>query len=194
MNREQVFLNVPYDRGYEKLLVALVATVVAHGAIPRMTLEVPDQGQGRMKKLSQLLNSCDASFHDLSRVGLPARFNMPFELGLAVALQIQNQNHKLYVLEKEPFRVQKTLSDINHLDALIHKNSYQRMIAVSSGVLSRQSNVPTLSEIKNLASYLIKAIPKIKEDNLTEDLFELRVFKDLLALTIDEAHEMKLVS
>lgn len=193
MKKEHIFLNIPYDTGYEKLLVALVATIVSHGAVPRMTLEIPDQGQGRMKKLFQLLSSCDGSFHDLSRVGLPARFNMPFELGLAVALQIQTDEHKIYVLEKEPFRIQRTLSDINHLDPLIHKNSHLKMIAVVSGVLSRPSNVPALSEIRDLTTFLIKAIPKLKKQNLTQDFFTLKVFKDLLALTIQEADSMNLI-
>lgn len=194
MKKEQIFLNVPYDRSYEGLLVSLVATVVAHGAIPRMTLEIPDQGRGRMPKLYQLLSSCDSSFHDLSRVGTPVRFNMPFELGLAVALQIQSKDHKLHVLEKEPFRVQRTLSDINHIDALIHHNSPRSMIAVVSGVLSRTTNVPTLLEIQTLQKLLMAGVVRLKSDNLTKSLFTVHAFKDLVALAIFEAQKMDLVS
>ena len=53
------------------------------------TLELPGP-QRRLDRIAELLASCHYSFHDLSRVETagPAprvpRFNMPFELGLAV--------------------------------------------------------------------------------------------------------------
>src|SRR4051812_36698161 len=88
-----VFLNVPYSPSYEKLLVALTAALVAVGRRPRLTFEIADGGQGRFRRIFALLKSCRVSIHDLSAVGLPVRFNMPFELGLACAIQEQGARH-----------------------------------------------------------------------------------------------------
>ena len=44
----QVFLNVPYNRSYERTLVALTAALVAVGRVPRLTFQIPDVGQGRL--------------------------------------------------------------------------------------------------------------------------------------------------
>src|SRR3989442_7239355 len=84
--RAGAFLNVPYDDEYEHLYVALVAGLVAFGLNPRATLELPGP-ERRLSRILRLLKSCRYSFHDLSRVQLShgaPRFNMPFELGVAV--------------------------------------------------------------------------------------------------------------
>jgi hypothetical protein len=89
---ESVFLNVPYDAGFENLLLAYIAGISAFGFTPRATLEIPF-GQRRLDRILSLIRQCQYSIHDLSRVQLDRkaprtpRFNMPFELGLAVALE-----------------------------------------------------------------------------------------------------------
>jgi len=85
-----VFLNCPFDSKYENLYLALIAGAAALGLKPRCVLEIPTTA-ARLTRLVDLISQCDYSIHDLSRVQLsgPAprcpRFNMPFELGLAVA-------------------------------------------------------------------------------------------------------------
>src|SRR5437016_5813575 len=81
-----VFLNVPFDKAYERQFVALIAAIVAIGRTPRCVLELPELGRGRLNRLFQHLRQCGVSVHDLSRVGTPVRFNMPFELGMACAI------------------------------------------------------------------------------------------------------------
>jgi len=87
--RDKAFLNAPYDRRYERLYLAFIAGLSAFGLAPRATVELAGS-QRRLDRIVRLLRSCRYSFHDLSRVSLdrnpPAtpRFNMPFELGLAV--------------------------------------------------------------------------------------------------------------
>jgi len=89
--RDNAFLNVPYDRRYERLYLAFIAGLSAFGLFPRATIELTGS-QRRLDRIIRLLGSCQYSFHELSRVGLdrtsPAtpRFNMPFELGLAVSM------------------------------------------------------------------------------------------------------------
>src|ERR1035441_2238158 len=83
LRRRGVFLNTPFDKPYERLFVALIGVLVALGRIPRCVLEIPEMGNGRQARILDLMQSCSFSIHDLSRVGLPVRFNMPFELELA---------------------------------------------------------------------------------------------------------------
>lgn len=81
-----VFLNVPFDKEYSPLFIALIAGLTGLGRKPHCVLEVPSAGRNRLERIFSLMSSCGASIHDLSRVTpsgdlhLP-RFNMPFELG-----------------------------------------------------------------------------------------------------------------
>jgi len=79
-----VFLNVPFDAGYERMFVALIATTVAARLTPRCAVELPERGEGQFGRIVKLIETCPLSIHDLSRAGQPARFNMPFELGISV--------------------------------------------------------------------------------------------------------------
>jgi len=78
-----VFINAPFDAAYEPLFITLVGMLVFLGQEPYCVLEVREKGEGRLARIIELIRNCRMSIHDLSRVGLPARFNMPFELGLA---------------------------------------------------------------------------------------------------------------
>lgn len=48
------------------------------------------------------------------------RFNMPFELGLAVALSKKRSRHQFAIFECVPYRLQQSLSDLNGYDPVIH--------------------------------------------------------------------------
>ena len=83
-----VFVNCPFDDEYESLYVALIAGLCGLGLTPRCVLEIPGGARNRLDRIFGLIHECGSSVHDLSRTtgrrGLP-RFNMPFELGLAVS-------------------------------------------------------------------------------------------------------------
>ena len=84
-----VFLNIPYDAQFHNLALAYVAGIACFGLTSRATIEVPG-GARRLDRIIELIGTCTYSIHDLSRVQLDRtmpqtpRFNMPFELGLAV--------------------------------------------------------------------------------------------------------------
>jgi hypothetical protein len=86
-DEKAVFLNFPYDASYERVFLALLAVLLSLGRKPRCTFEIADVGQGRVSRIFDRLESSAVSIHDLSRVGSPARFNMPWELGLADAMR-----------------------------------------------------------------------------------------------------------
>jgi hypothetical protein len=56
------------------------------------------------------MSACGYSFHDLSRVELSSgapRFNMPFEVGLAVATARWRPSHQWFVFEARPFSIRR---------------------------------------------------------------------------------------
>lgn len=107
-SKRTVFLNVPYDRNYESLYLAFIAGLCGFGLIPRATVELTGS-ERRLDRIIRLIRRCRYSFHDLSRVQVDRttpstpRFNMPFELGLAVAcVKNQRRTHEWFVFEAAP--------------------------------------------------------------------------------------------
>src|SRR5260370_36746802 len=98
-SHDEVLLNIPYDKKFERLFLAYIAGISAYGMVPRATLEITDSSR-RLEKILKLERSCTYSVHDLSRVQLDPdkprvpRFNMPFELGLCVADANRKYNQK----------------------------------------------------------------------------------------------------
>ena len=86
---QQVFLNVPFDKRYQKLLDALVFAVHDCGFVARCALEQDDSGEIRIEKIYSIIAACRFGIQDLSRTTLDSRFhlprfNMPFCKGLTL--------------------------------------------------------------------------------------------------------------
>jgi hypothetical protein len=145
--RRSVFLNVPFDQRYEPLFVALISALVSLGREPHCVLEIPEQGTGRLPRIFRLIRSCPVSVHDLSRVGLPVRFNMPFELGLAVAVSRIERRPKFILLESKQHRLQKTLSDVNGFDPGIHHSKVRGMIECCMALLGEPQGNPDVQKV-----------------------------------------------
>jgi hypothetical protein len=121
-----VFLKIPYGDKFSRLYLAYIAGLIHLGLDPRATIEIPG-GRNRLDKILELIRSCRYSIHDLSRVQLdrtpPAtpRFNMPSELGLAVAsAQADSALDGLFVFETVYRRASKSLSDLSGIDPNNH--------------------------------------------------------------------------
>lgn len=133
----QVFLNIPYDRRYEPLFLALIAGLAGLGFTPRCVLEIPHQ-QNRLQRIFELMTSCASSVHDLSRTSVSRaaprcpRFNMPFELGLAIAHTLKAGGHQWIAIEEKRYRLQKSLSDLNGFDPYIHGGTPTGVLRVIS--------------------------------------------------------------
>lgn len=125
-----VFLNIPFDGAYEPIFIGLVGALVHLGRRPTTVLELGGGAAPRMDRLIGAIRGNAFSVHDLSRVepsgrgaGAVPRFNMPFELGLAVAVsrsESRRPRHGFVLLESKRFRLQRSLSDMNGYDPLIH--------------------------------------------------------------------------
>jgi hypothetical protein len=182
-DEHSVFINVPFDKGYERLFVALVATLVSLGRRPRCVLELPELGQGRLLRIIQHLEICRVSIHDLSRVGLPARFNMPFELGLAYALRNYKapaSPYHIILLEKEPHRLSKTLTDMAGHSPSIHRGRPLGIISCVLDTLGSRDNDPSSEEVYKLWRRLMKASRDLKRKEGRDTIFYRTSFKRLV--------------
>jgi hypothetical protein len=185
-----VFLNIPYDQGFCFLYLAYIVGFVYLGFEPRTTLGLPD-GTRRLDKILAEIQGCRYSIHDLSRVGLDRnppfttpRFNMPFELGLAVAWEKLNPaNHTWFVFEAKEYRAQKSLSDLNGTDPRIHGNQPIGVIRELSNAFVRQRNRPTVPQMMRAYRAVCRQSAKIMADAGAESLFEARAFRDLCFVT-----------
>lgn len=133
----RVFVNVPYDTDYLPLLRALVFTVHACGFEARLAM-LGGGAAVRLERIVELVRDCQFAIHDLSRVQLGGedplpRFNMPFECGLFYGALCfgpsRHRNKRFLLLESEPRRHQKTLSDLSGLDPRPHRNSVGGVIS-----------------------------------------------------------------
>ena len=137
-HRLNVFVNVPFDDDYAPLFDALIFTVVACGYRARCTLEENDSGDIRLDKLAQLIRASPRSIHDLSRIELGdnelPRFNMPFELGMALgAKRFGGRSHradKIKIMVAEPYRLPAYLSDLGGNDPDAHHTDPAQLIRI----------------------------------------------------------------
>lgn len=155
----QVFINCPFDKRYINLFYATIFTILDCGFVPRCSLEIADATEFRLRAITALIKECKYGIHDLSRVtpdrqsNLP-RFNMPFELGVYYGAktfgQGAQQRKSCIILEKEPYRYQKFISDISGIDITAHNNSAECLITAIRNWLttsSKRSTIPAAERI-----------------------------------------------
>lgn len=178
-----VFLNIPFDDGYEKLFVALIAGLTGLGLNPRCVLEIP-QPQFRLERLRELILVCGSSIHDLSRVEVDRkkprapRFNMPFELGLTVGVAFTAKSHRWIVLEEQPFRVQKSCSDLNGIDPYIHNGSAVALLECLRQAFVRRPQ-PSLAELRKLHYDLQTYLELLRAQGEAPSVFTATAFREL---------------
>ena len=150
-----VFINCPFDEAYRPMRDALVFAVFACNLRPRCALEASNSATTRIEKIVTIVRECRWGIHDISRTeaneeGLP-RFNMPLELGLFIGAHrfgdSRQRTKSALVLDSEPFRFQKFISDIAGQDIVAHGNQPSRAIeAVRDWLASElQGQAPRLA-------------------------------------------------
>jgi len=192
-----VFLNVPFERGYEPLFIALIASLVSIGRVPRSVVEISETGQGRLRRILKQIEACRVSLHDLSRVGNPSRFNMPFELGIAYALRWFHGSARRYLfvlLESEPHRLSKTLSDLAGHDPLIHYGKPMGAITSVLDSLGAGGGEPSPQEVHRLWKHLMRAVRVLKEQQRRETVFSRTMFRLIVAAAAELATEAGMIT
>jgi hypothetical protein len=189
-DQQSVFLNVPFDQEYSPLFIALIAALTALGRKPRCVLEVPSAGRDRLDRIFELLSSCGASIHDLSRVSsvplLLPRFNMPFELGIAYCLGKQC-GHRFFVLEEQAYRLQVTLSDMNGHDPHIHEGTQEGVLACLLDCFGAPGRTASARQLKGLTSKLSKIVHRLQREESREHLFSPHLFRRTVKAAADLA-------
>jgi hypothetical protein len=90
-----------------------------------------------MNKIQDIIAECKYSIHDISRTQLDGvnrlpRFNMPLELGLDLGCKRFGENHQqekvILVMDVEPYRYQRFISDIAGQDVYAHGGTQRGVI------------------------------------------------------------------
>lgn len=186
LRADSVFLNIPYDRKFRTLYIAYVVGVMSLGCTPRVTLGISG-GTRRLDKIISEIQSCSFSIHDLSRVELDRnvpfctpRFNMPFELGLTVALsKLTPQTHTWFVFESKPFRLQKSLSDLNGTDPHIHNGTVHGVMRELSNAFVRTHQRLTVPQMMRAYRLVSAQQNEIVRESGAGSLFEASSFQSL---------------
>jgi hypothetical protein len=146
-----VFVNCPFDSAYKPLFDCVVFAVIYCGFRVRCALEIDDGSQVRIDKIFAAIEECRFGIHDLSRTELDRatrlpRFNMPLELGMFLGAKrfgdrLQKRKRCL-ILDREPFRYQKYISDIAGQDIRAHSSKERKAISITRDWLRNCSGNP----------------------------------------------------
>ena len=155
-------------------------------------------GAVRLDKIFDQLRGCRYSIHDLSRVQVSReaprtpRFNMPFELGLAVAHQKASGEHTWFVFEQTPHRLSKSLSDLDGSEVYLHEGKPNGVLAELGNAFVRADRQPTIDQMRAIYRGLRAAIPTILHDAGVSTVFAARPFKNLTALAVQLSNRVVL--
>jgi hypothetical protein len=134
----RVFINCPFDEAFRAQLEAIVFTCVHAGFYPVLATSGGQTGRPRLERIIAELNACRYSIHDLSRCRGEgddnlARFNMPLELGMAMAIRANpsaSLSHEYLVLvPDDAYLYQRYISDLAGLDPQTHDGTPERLVA-----------------------------------------------------------------
>lgn len=169
----QVFLNCPFDDQYRPLYEAIIFAVLHCGFVIRCARERDDSGETRISKIVEIIRESHLGIHDVSRVeldeanGLP-RFNMPLELGLflgakAFSDQPKQKKKRCLVLDRDPYRYQKFISDIAGQDIRHHGDDARKALRITRDWLAAASDrtLPGPVETECLYDEFRKELPAV---------------------------------
>ena len=170
-----VFINCPFDSEYEPLLHSIVFATVCCGFLPRSAMESKTVSETRMSRITSAIFSSRYSIHDLSRCRgegseTRARFNMPLELGIAMARRFTSHltgDHDWLILVPDGHQYVKFISDLAGFDPMTHDGTTGRLVpAVMSWLATRQDAIPTPTPKRVLVE-----LPRFEADviRLTEE-------------------------
>jgi hypothetical protein len=148
-----VFVNCPYDAGFRPVFEAIVFSCICCGFLPRAALETASASIPRMTRIARAMMESKYSIHDLSRCRGEgdenfARFNMPLELGMAMAERIRfgdvDGSHDWVVLVPSGHCYQRFVSDLSGYDPMDYDGEAESVVpAVMAWLATRADAVRT---------------------------------------------------
>jgi hypothetical protein len=134
-----VFVNCPYDQEFRPLFDAIVFSAICCGFIPRCAIESGSASLSRMDRIVHAIRASKYSIHDLSRCRGEgetnfARFNMPLELGMAMAERFGDHQgtdgHDWLLLVPKGHTYTRFASDLAGYDPSEYDGSVQTIVPV----------------------------------------------------------------
>ena len=156
-----VFINCPFDTGYQRFFNAIIFTVLRSGFRPRCALETDDASENRFEKICSIIMKCRYGIHDISRTELDAttllpRFNMPLELGLFLGARrfgaTSQSTKRCLVLDIDRHRFRQFLSDLAGQDIHSYSGQLANLIREVAGWLRDQSRDPKVPGGRKIAA------------------------------------------
>lgn len=179
-----VFLNIPYDEEFSSLYLAYIVGLFQLDLVPHLASEIPG-GERRLDRILALIKRCRYSIHDLSRVELGVaptatpRFNMPLELGLAIAWKnLRPRHHEWSVWESEAYRIQRSASDLNGTDPYIHGGSPEGVLSELRNAFV-QKRAPSVERMLVTYSIVEGNMERILGNAGSRNFYAASVFKEL---------------
>ena len=125
---------------------------------------------------------------------MPARFNMPFELGLASALKLQMpEQYEIFVLDAKPYRIDRTLSDYKGRDPLIHGGTCDGMLVCLLDTFETNLEDATI-EFRKMLRILRKSAALMRHQAKSDSLFRPSLFRLLVAAATKIAVDRGLIA
>jgi hypothetical protein len=145
-----VFVNCPFDDEFQDALDAIIFACVHAGFVPWMAGSSGDVAVPRVERIVGGIRACRYSIHDLTRyqgegADNLSRFNMPLELGMAMAHRAVDDGdakHDWMVMVPDGHAYKRYISDLAGFDPKTHDTSAER---VAEAVLSWLATRPTAS-------------------------------------------------
>jgi hypothetical protein len=160
---KSVFINCPFDPAFEPLFQAIIFAVVACDFMPRSALESGTVAEPRMDRITRALFSSQYSIHDLSRCRGEgdeqlARFNMPLELGIAMARRYLTrdtpQQHDWLLLVPEGHVYVKVISDLAGFDPMKYDGTVPNIVQRVVSWLATRPHTPRTPTPKDVLNAL----------------------------------------
>jgi hypothetical protein len=114
-----------------------------------------------------------------------------FELGLSVLHTTRKpKSHTWFVFESTPFRIQKSLSDLNGTDPYIHDDTIEGVFRELAKAFVRAGRQPSVNQMRSLYNKLTSVMSRILTDAAAIDPFNARAFRDIVVFTTALAQSM----
>ena len=116
---------------------------------------------------------------------------MPFELGLAIGYEnAANAGQAWCVCESEPYRIQKSLSDLNGVDVYIHDGTIAGVFRAMSSAFIRSTRQPTVPQMKQIYRILRAELKDTLRKSGSTSPYNARVFRDLSVIASAAADDL----
>ena len=196
-----VFVNCPFDADFRPCFEALLFTIAASGYKARCALEDADGANIRFDKLRKLIRESRRTIHDLSRIELGTnalpRFNMPFELGLAIGAKYfggpKLRRNSALIMVRKDYVLNAYLSDLGGNDPVAHNDFPNEVIravtrylhATPQGRVLRgaQSTIARFDRFKETLPMMAAALGRAH--NEVDPIKDYRVYVALLTEFVD---------